>query len=179
MVPAHLRGLRLHAVSILLDAILRSAINPALSLLPVNMDSDRARVEMLAAGLQESELKKRYQTVHGDPYAKGPARGLWQNERGGVQAVMTNPATREHAIVLCAARKRPFDVLQVHASLEYDDILAAGFARLLLWADPKPLPELDDSKAGWETYLRCWRPGKPRPDDWPHNHAAARAQVIA
>jgi hypothetical protein len=166
-------------VSILLDAILRSAINPALSLLPVNMDSDRARVEMLAAGLQESELKKRYQTVHGDPYAKGPARGLWQNERGGVQAVMTNPATREHAIVLCAARKRPFDVLQVHASLEYDDILAAGFARLLLWADPKPLPELDDSKAGWETYLRCWRPGKPRPDDWPQNHAAARAQVIA
>jgi hypothetical protein len=166
-------------VSILLDAILRSAINPALTLLPVKMDSDRARVMMLATGLQESELSKRYQTVHGDPYAKGPARGLWQNERGGVQCVMTNAATREHAIVLCAVRKCPFDVPQVHASLEYDDILAAGFARLFLWADPKPLPQLDDAAAGWATYLRCWNPGKPRPADWPKNHAQARAQVIA
>lgn len=166
-------------MSILLDAILRSAVNPALTLLPVKMDSDRARVAILAAGLQESELKKRYQVVHGDPYAKGPARGLWQNERTGVHCVMTNRATREHAIVLCAARKCPFDVPQVHASLEYDDILAAGFARLLLWADPKPLPDLDDEHGAWETYLRCWQPGKPRPQDWPANHAAARAQVIA
>jgi len=164
---------------ILLDAILRSAINPALTLLPAKMDSDRARVEILAVGLQESGLTKRYQVVHGDPYAKGPARGLWQNERGGLQCVMTNPATREHALVLCAARKCPFDVPQVHASLEYDDILAAGLARLFLWADPKPLPDLDDAKAAWETYLRCWNPGKPRPAEWPANHAAARAQVLS
>jgi hypothetical protein len=163
-----------------LDAILRTAINPAFSLLPVRMDSERARVMLLAAGLQESELIKRFQRVAGDPYAKGPARGLWQMEAGGgVAGVMSNPVTREHAVTLCKARKCPFDVGQVHATLEYDDILAAGFARLLMWADPKPLPELDDADAGWQAYLRCWRPGKPRPADWPRNHAQARAQVLA
>jgi hypothetical protein len=166
-------------MSDLLTSIVSNAINPALTLLPAPMDSDKARVIMLAIGLQESGLTARYQKVAGDPFAKGPARGLWEAERGGVRDVMQNAATRQHAIVLCAARKCPFDASQVHASLEYDDILAAGFARLFLFADPHPLPEVDDVDGAWATYLRCWNPGKPRPADWPANHAQALSAVSA
>lgn len=166
-------------MSILLDAILHSAINPALTLLPVKMDSDAARVQMLACGLQESRLSARFQKVAGDPYAKGPARGLWQNERGGVQCVLSNQATREHAQILCAARKFPAEAGQVHAALEYDDILAAGFARLILWADPRPLPGVDaDHESAWQCYLRNWRPGKPHRETWDDYHAQARAQIL-
>lgn len=165
-------------MSIALDVILKTAIDPALQLLPAKMDSDRARVEMLAAGLQESGFLYVYQKVSGNPYAKGPARGYWQNEYGGVFAVMTNSVTRELARELCTARGVPFDASMVHSRMEFDHVLAAGFARLLLWADPHPLPDVDDADGGWQTYLRCWRPGKPRPADWPANHAQARAQVM-
>jgi len=165
---------------ILLDSILRTAVNPALQLLPAKMDSDAARVMLLACGLQESEFKHVYQKVHGNPYAKGPARGYWQNERGGIFCVMTNPATREHAQAVCRARSVPFDQVLIHARLEFDHVLAAGFARLLLWADPKPLPGVDaDHETAWQCYLRCWNPGKPRREAWDANHAAARAQVLS
>lgn len=165
---------------IVLDAILRTAINPALGMLPVKMDSDAARVEMLAIGLQESRLKFRAQKTS-DPYRKGPARGLWQFERGGgVIGVMTHRATKDLAEAVCKARGVPFDSSLIHARLEFDDILAAAFARLLLWADPKPLPDVDaDHETAWQCYLRNWRPGKPRRETWDEFHAQARAQVMA
>jgi hypothetical protein len=167
-------------VSIVLDAILRSAINPALTLLPPKMDSDAARVMMLAIGLQESRLSFRFQKTS-DPYTKGPARGLWEMERaGGVAGVMSHVKTHPDALVLCQARKVPFDSALIHARLEFDDILAAGFARLLLWADSKPMPDVDASHdESWDCYVRNWRPGKPRRETWDEYHAAARAQVIA
>jgi hypothetical protein len=165
---------------ILLDAILRSAINPALTLLPSKMDSDAARVMLLAIGLQESRLTYRAQKTT-DPYTKGPARGLWQFERaGGVGGVMAHVATHPLALTLCQSRKVPFDSSLVHAKLEFDDILAAGFARLLLWADSKPLPDVDASHDDtWACYVRNWRPGKPHRETWDAFHAQARAQVIA
>lgn len=163
---------------IVLDAILHRAINPALQLLPAKMDSDAARVMLLAAGLQESRFEWRAQKTS-DPYRKGPARGFWQNERGGVFCVMTNLTTREHAQALCKARSVPFDQVLIHARLEHDDVLAAGFARLLLWADPKPLPAVDaDHEAAWKCYLRCWQPGKPHRETWDAFHTAARAQIL-
>jgi hypothetical protein len=166
-------------VSIVLDGILRSAINPALSMLPQKMDSDAARVMLLAAGLQESRLQFRYQKTT-DPYQKGPARGLWQCERaGGVGGVMGNLTTKAHAEAICKARSVPFDSVLVWTRLEFDDILAAAFARLLMWADPKPLPNLDAShEDAWQFYLRCWRPGKPKRETWDEFHAQARAQVM-
>lgn len=165
---------------ILLDSILHTAINPALQLLPERMDSDAARVMMLAAGLQESRFEYRFQKVAGNPYAKGPARGFWQFERGGVFAVMTNRATDGDAKSLCKARGVPFDQVLIHARLEFDDVLAAGFARLLLWADPRPMPMVNaDAEFAWKCYLRCWRPGKPHRETWDEFHAAARAQVLS
>lgn len=166
---------------ILLDTILRTAVNPALQMLPAKMDSDGARVMMLAIGLQESRFEYRFQKVHGDPYAKGPARGFWQFERGGgVFGVMTHRHTKDLAREICKARDVPFDSPLVHARLEFDDVLAAAFARLLLWADSKPLPEVDDVQGAWECYaLRTWRPGKPHRHTWDAYHAQARAQVMS
>jgi hypothetical protein len=93
---------------------------------------------------------------------------------------MTNNATKEQAKVVCKARAVPFDQVLIHAKLEFDDVLAAAFARLLLWADPKPIPKVDaDHETAWKCYLRCWQPGKPRRETWDAFHAAARSQVIS
>jgi hypothetical protein len=164
---------------ILLDAILHSAINPALKMLPPKMDSDAARVMLLAIGLQESRLKYRAQKTS-NPYVKGPARGLWQFERGGgVVGVTTHNATRELARDVCKARAVPFDSILIHTKLEFDDILAAAFARLLLWTDSKPLPGVDASHdEAWDYYMRNWRPGKPHRETWDEFHQQARAQVM-
>lgn len=166
---------------ILLDVILKTAINPALGMLPAKMDSDAARVQMLATGLQESRLKFRYQKVKSDPYAKGPARGLWQFERGGgVVGVMTHRATKELAEAGCKALGVPFDATMIHTKLEFDDVLAAYFARLLLWSDSKPLPTVDaDHEEAWQCYIRNWRPGKPHRHTWDEFHEQARAQVLS
>lgn len=164
---------------IVLDAILHSAINPALGMLPAKMDTDKARVMLLSAGLQESRLKFRYQKTT-DPYVKGPARGLWQFERaGGVRGVITNFQTRDYAKSICEALKVPFDDVLIWTRLEFDDVLAAAFARLLMWADVKPLPEVDASHdEAWACYVRCWRPGKPHRETWDDFHKQARAQVM-
>jgi hypothetical protein len=166
---------------IVLDAIIHKAINPAFEMLPAKMDTDAARVMLLAIGLQESRFEYRFQKVHGDPYAKGPARGFWQFERGGgVFGVMTHRHTKDLALAVCKARGVPFDSPLIHARLEFDDVLAAAFARLLLWADSKPLPGVDaDHETAWECYLRSWRPGKPHRHTWDAFHEQARSQVIA
>ena len=153
----------------LLQQITDCAINPALKLLPEKMDSQEARVMMLAIGLQESRLTYRVQVSPNMPSMKGPARGLWQFERGGgCVGVLTHKATREYAKKICAALDVPADSGSVWAELEHNDILAAAFARLLLYSDPQPLPALTDSMAGWRLYaLRTWRPGSPHPETWP------------
>lgn len=166
---------------IVLQHILRSAIDPALALLPSRMDTPAARVMLLAIGLQESRFQHRYQIVQGQPGVKGPAKGYWQFERGGgVMGVMTHRATNEHAHSVCASRSVPFESSKIHARLEEDDVLAAAFARLLLWADPKPLPSLDASpEEAWDCYYRNWRPGRPHRGTWNEFHAQALGQVIA
>lgn len=144
-------------------------LSPGLALLPIAMDSVKARVQLLAMTLQEDPQQRRRQM--GD----GPARGLWQFERGGgVKGVMGHHATTGHAHRLCAERDVAWDASAIWARLETDDLLACGFARLLLFSDPKPLPSVDDEAAGWDLYLRTWRPGKPHPEKWAANHAAAR-----
>ena len=165
---------------IVLNVITQEAINPALKLLPAKMDSDAARVMLLAIGLQESRFKYRAQKTN-DPYVKGPARGLWQFERGGgVVGVTTHKATRELARAVCQARAVPFDSVLIHTALEFDDILAAAIARLLLWADYKPLPGVDASHdETWDCYMRNWRPGKPHRETWNEFHAQAVGQVLS
>ncbi len=96
----------------------------------------------------------------------GPARGWWQFERaGGVAGVMRHPASAALARNLCQACHVPFSAPHIWRCLEGHDVLAAGFARLLLWTDPTPLPT--DHAGGWDYYLNNWRPGKPHPAKWP------------
>ncbi len=164
--------------------LIAHVITPAFALLPKPMDSARARVLMVAIAGQESSLAHRWQVVDGD--GKGPARGLWQFERGskasrgGVWGVFLHHATHELLRLLCRDRDCNFEPYAIWSQLEHDDILAAGVARLLLYTDPFPLPDVDDEAGAWELYaLRCWRPGKSHPNAWPKNHRVARDAVRA
>lgn len=143
----------------MIETIRASAIAPALALLPANMSSPSAEVLLVAIGLQESRLTHRRQI-------NGPARGLWQFERGGVRGVLQHRASRPYALALCKMRDVEATVEAVYGALERDDVLAAGIARLLLWTDPRPLAAIGEVGAAWEYYLRTWRPGKPHRHTW-------------
>lgn len=154
-----------------LREITEGPISAALSLLPDNMSSPEAVVMLLAIGLQESRFLHRHQI-------SGPAHGFWQFElNGGVRGVLTHPLTRLHARSLCSARGIPPSSSAIFSSLEKDDILAAGMARLLLWSDPRPLPNTGDVEASWNYYIRNWRPGKPHKKTWPVCYAEAMDEV--
>lgn len=123
-------------------------------------DSMEARVMVLAIGLQESRFTHRRQVG-------GPARGFWQFERGGgVVGVLSHDSSKKRAAALCAARNVSATSSEVYPALEFDDVLAAGFARLLLLTDPRPLPAVGAVDEAWEYYLRTWRPGKPHVRTW-------------
>lgn len=150
------------------------AITPALTLLPSGMSSLEARAFVLAICLQESALTARRQ--HGG----GPAKGYAQFELGGgVTGVLTHRKTASLARDLCMALDVTPTPRIVYDALEYQDILAAAFARLLLWTDPDPLPPEGEDSAAWDIYLRTWRPGRPRPDTWAEHYAEAWRVVRA
>ncbi len=154
-----------------LSEIRERAIAPALALLPAKMTSPQAELMLLAIGLQESRLTHRRQIG-------GPARGLWQFERGGgVAGVLRHAASREHALSVCDAIRVAPVPEQVYQRLEHDDVLAAAFARLLLYTDPARLPALGEVGASWDLYLRTWRPGKPHRHTWDALYAQALEAV--
>ena len=140
--------------------ILTTIIEPALRILPPMMTSDAAKAMLLAIGMQESRLTHRKQI-------NGPARGLWQFERGGgVAGVLRHPATQAHAATLCWRCGNAGTTAAVYHQLEHDDVLAAGFARLLLWTLPGVLPVRGQAEEGWRQYIAAWRPGKPHRHTW-------------
>ena len=154
-----------------LSEIRERAIAPALALLPARMNSVAAEVQMLAIGLQESRFEHRRQIG-------GPAKGFWQFEQGGgVRGVLRHHSSREHAQAVCRVRNVIATEGAVYAALEHDDVLAAAFARLLLWTDPKALPVLGDEQAAWDLYLGTWRPGKPHRHTWDALYAKALEAV--
>lgn len=165
-----------------MDDVIQNTINngigPAMVLLPDVMGSPAARVMLLAIGLQESRLIHRRQI-------NGPARGLWQFEkgtsesRGGIWGVYLHPASARPLKVLCLARSINHHPNSIYAALEYDDVLACGVARLLLWTDPRALPKIGDAQAGWDLYMRTWRPGKPHRDTWDALYGQAVKAIAA
>lgn len=151
-----------------MKAILTDIIVPALLLLPPRMTSDKAIAMMLAIQAQEDPDQRRRQ------WPEGPARGLWQFERdGGVAGVLRHTLTRDHAMAVCHALGNAGTVASVYHQLEHDDILAAAFARLLLWTIPQGLPGKDEPEEGWNQYLKAWRPGKPHKRTWAANFKRA------
>lgn len=146
------------------DLCLALAIDPALRLLPSAMTSLEARALILAIAAQESALTARRQQP------TGPARGYWQFETPSVEEVLTHRATKRHALSLCAALDVEPTVTVVHRALEFHDVLAAAFARLLPWRLTAPLPRRLEPDVAWQQYLKCWKPGKPRPAKWPASY---------
>lgn len=161
-----------------LKLIIGSAIAPALALLPARMTTQRAVCMLLAIGGQESGFSTRVQRPRAPGGVPGPARSFWQfEEGGGVKGVLTHPSTTTPAALLCQARGVQAEKHAVWMAMATDDVLGAGMARLLLFADYKPLPELGDVDGAWDCYVRNWRPGEPHRDRWDANYAAALAEV--
>jgi len=153
--------------------ILNGPMVEAARLLPTVAFTRNAKIQILATGLQESRLIYRRQM--GD----GPARGLFQMERGGgVHGVLNHSSSKGLAVTLCDARKVAPTDMAVWRALEADDVLACGFARLLYWTDPKRIPEPDDVQGAWDRYIWNWRPGKPHRQFWGANHATAVEAVM-
>ncbi|MCE5979048.1 hypothetical protein [Pseudomonas sp. JR33AA] len=128
-------------------------IREGLALLPPQMGTRPARVILHAINLQENPTRLEQQV-------KGPARGDYQFEKGGgVVGVMTHGAAKAKAQEVCRARGVAFNADSIYQAIGRDPVLAAALARLLLWTDPKPLPEAGDEQGAWALYLRVWRPG--------------------
>lgn len=148
----------------------RIAIPSALTLLPVHMDTREARAMLIAIGLQESRFKHRVQVG-------GPARGFWQFENGGgVRGVQTHRSTKVSALVV--AHTLGYTQEECFAALAHNDVLAAAFARLLLWSSPMALPGAGGALAGWRMYDSTWRPGKPHPETWDEYFSTAWQLVM-
>jgi hypothetical protein len=152
------------------DKIIRQTF---IEVLPSKFDTPQAEVMLLAIGMQESGFQTRQQSG-------GPARSFWQFEKGGgITGVLTCQDTKAYAQMVCVHRAVMPTVESVFARMLDDDLLGCGFARLLLYSDPHPLPAIGDVDGAWDYYERTWRPGKPRPDDWPVNYAQARQAQAA
>lgn len=156
----------------------RQAVDQAFALLPKEMDVPLVRVLHAAIGYQESRYEHRRQVISvlGELRESGPACGYWQFEKGGgVKGVMQfGGKVQELAEKVCKARGVRWDREAVWLALVKDDVLAAAFARLLIYTDPHRLP--GTAQAGWEMYQRVWRPGKPHPATWARAYAFALEQ---
>lgn len=160
--------------SVTLQGIRRTAIWPALKLLPEGLGGERAEVILLAIGLQESGFE------HRRP-AFGPQRGFWRAApvSGMVGAVLRHPAGAGLAVEVCDARRVPPIDERIHAALEHDDVLAAAFARLLLHIEGERPPPLGDVAEAWSLYCRAWRPAAPQRQAWDRNYAQAMDALAA
>lgn len=150
--------------------------------------SASARVLVMAIAGQEGRWKHRRQVGIGqyNPQQVG-ARSCWQGEKtGGMILSVHHPETATKA----AALLQSLDISEpnlnqwvmptdqtIYEAIAWQDTLACGLARLLLWTDPAPLPDYWDKAAGWQYYERLWRPGAPHPETWSALHDQAMAAV--
>lgn len=154
----------------------KAAVSKALFSLPAAMTTPQARVMLFAIGLQESRFEHRRQLIKrsGALVPAGPAKGYWQFERGGgCRGVVEHAASRYWMHHICQARRIEFTAAAIWNALEMDDVTAAAAARLLLFTDPKRLPDVGDEDGAWSLYIRTWRPGKPHRDTWGKLYAEA------
>ena len=152
----------------MLHYINRHIIQTALSLLPAtHSDEGLVRQMLTAIGLQESGFKHRQQIG-------GPARGFWQFELIGVKGVLEHHTTAKAAAEVCERLQYEPSVSAVYQAIADNDVLAACFARLLLWQHPDPLPLGNDIDGAWDYYISQWRPGRPHRETWDDHFKASR-----
>lgn len=172
------------------EAFLQRIIDPALDLLAKEggpRPNHDARRFLLAIALQEAGRgpddgpHARYQKLR--EQRPGDARGWWQFEqgnevsKGGVTGVLTHPSSRALAGKVCHHFAVEPHAAAVWRALEGHDHLAACFARLLVLTHPPALPTT--ANAGWEYYLKTWRPGTPHRHTWDRNWEIAEKTVHA
>lgn len=161
--------------------LLRDVIVPALRLLGPPLATREAAVLLLAIALQESglELKYRRQVLaRRDPRTGqttllpvGRALSWWQIEPPTlVDCISRHARTREALAELGTLEEILADPNVV---LRWSELSGAVVARGIMRLDPRPLPAVGDRPGGWAFYRGCWRPGKPRPKEWPAAYAAA------
>lgn len=121
---------------------------------------------LIAIALQESGLQHRKQI------GGGAGRGFLQFELIGIRGVLEHPASHELAEGVCRVLRYDPDPVGVHAAVADNDVLAACFARLLLWRLPEPLGRREEGPVGWSQYMALWRPGRPRRARWAGNWAS-------
>jgi hypothetical protein len=149
--------------------IIERLIVPGLELLPRHMDTEEARVMLVAIGFQESRFIHRKQI-------RGPARGFWQfEEGGGIRGVLNHRATAQLIKDVCAELRINPTQVECYEAVAYNDLLACCFARLLLYTLPQALPKVYEENKAWNQYLAAWRPGKPHPETWADLHGLAVA----
>lgn len=151
------------------------AVKPALTFLEsrgIKQDA-ASTVQVLNIAGQESNWQYRVQIG-------GPAHSYWQfEEGGGVVGVLNHAASASHMKALCAWLDITATPDQVYAAMIYNDVLAAGMARLLLYTDPQAMPAVDDYDGSWTMYRNVWRPGAPHYDSWHARRDTARQAVGA
>lgn len=159
--------------------LLKTAITPALAELGIAgiPDTTDARRFLLAVALQESALRNRRQvTVGGEEL--GPASSFWQFEKnGGCKGVLLHRGVGPYIRKVCDDFNIEPNADALWAAMQYQDIVAACAARLLIYTLPGSLPT--SAAQGWEQYLSAWRPGKPHPEKWAACWAAADETVKA
>lgn len=157
-----------------------AALDIAIEIIGEKYGSREAKLQTLAIGGQESKYLARRQVINkgGKLVPEGPASGFWQFEQGGgVRGVLRHERSAVLAKRLCAVRDVEPTAAAVWKALEHDDVLAAGFARLLLLTDLGKLPAIGDLEAGWACYIKNWNPGKPHKGTWADAYAKARTEL--
>jgi hypothetical protein len=122
-------------------------------ILAPKFDSPSARVQLLTTGLQESRFMDRIQL------GGGPAHSFWQEEPNGVKAVRNHKVVGPILIDACNKLGVISDWETVYREVINNDELACVVARLILYADSNPLPQVGDSDGAFKCYVRNWRPG--------------------
>jgi len=128
-------------------------VEPGLLFLPEEMRAEQAAFLLTVVAGVESARTARYQI-------KGTAHSFFQFERIGVAGLMGQPVTSLTLRDACLTFVVPYDAQTIYDVITWCDALATICARLLLWADPKPIPEIGDVEESWVPYQPCWRPGK-------------------
>ena len=144
----------------------------AAALLPANMDVPAAKAMLMAIAMQESRWDERRQI-------RGPARGFWQFELGGIKGVLIHHASRPIIEAVLARLDYNNDPFVSYTAIEHNDVLAFAYARCLLWTLSPALPARGDAATGWAQYIDAWRPGKPWRKTWDGFFKAAWQMVEA
>ena len=106
----------------------------------------------------------------------GTARGLWQFEKIAVKELFR--LYPNIMLELCKHYHLEASPYAAYMALSSDDNFARCLARLLLYKDKRPLPDVGEIWEAWTYYIRNWRPGRPRKEKWFFNYQRALKEQL-